>query len=621
MGLKNKSKKNILLYYLFLLTIVVNGQSDSKFNQNEYVWDLSEIYETDNKWTSDYKDVSERISTTNFQSITAFRSSKELFDVLDELSKLRVKTSKVAFYAILRWEEGKVDNGEAFLENGEKLLADFEALLADLEGKILAVDSKLLAQWITADENLIKHRHWLNQIIDQKKYRSTPQVEYVLRKTRDWISSSVSTYWDIQSINKLWSKVKNPKGEETLLNRGIFRSVRSSNELTYRDKVAKNYYQSLDTVSELLGNLYTRKIKSELDLAKLRGFDDGIDANWFFYGGCPEGTYRNIVKVARNHVDVLQRYVELRGKILNKGKMTYLDFYRTPKALENYQYSFDKSMRIALEASERVGSKFHKNMKFAFENKHWMHLADVPKTARYHIRPAVTGVHPFFILKYKPAVTESRALVGGLFSLAVDVASIGQDGIDVFETEAPVHISGSIYAGDILFDRLTAIKSEKKDEKIAHLLQSLEFLRRFFRNAIFIELDSKIQNLIAEGQPINGKEISSVYLALLKEYYGDDKKKIDIPEYLKNDWMTETAVLFMPKYEHHFWAPSLAVGAAMATNKQFEALYLSRYSGDRYDSYSILKKEGFDLKNPSSYSYLFDLMNMIMDEIDKELSE
>ncbi|MBO0322905.1 hypothetical protein J0X14_11410 [Muricauda sp. CAU 1633] len=613
-------KSHVLIISLLNLAFAYT-QKHQEFNQSEFIWDLSEIYKTDDTWREDYTEVKKVIDTLSFGAIQSFENSKHLSNVLEELSIIRNKTSKVAFYAILRWEEGKVPNGPEFLEKGEGILMDFEALLAELEGKILVLNKDTLINWLKSNDGLIKHRHWLNQIIDQKDHRSTPEVEYALRKTRGWISSSIDSYWEIQAMDKLWPIIQDENGEDIMLNRSAFRKIRNTNNIQFRDRAAKKYYESLDAAEGIMGELYTRKIKSELDLAELRGFSDGIDANWFFYGGCPEGTYKTLIGVAKSNKEVLQRYAKLRGQVLSEGALTYLDFYKTPDALNDYKYNFNTSMNIALKASKQIGSEFHNNMKTAFENKHWMHLADVPKTARYHIRPPVTGVHPYFILKYEPNVTESRALVGGLFSMATDISSIGADGIDVFETEAPIHISGTLYAGDIFFDKLTASQTTIKKEKIAHLLQLLEFLRRFFKNAILMELDSTVQQMLIDGERVSGSKISEVFLKLLEDYYGAKKGIMEIPKYLKNDWMTESAVLFMPKYEHHYWAPSLAVGAAMVEDKTYSNLYLSPYKEDRYDSYSVLKREGFDLTQEESYGNIIDLMNRTMDEIERELKD
>ena len=44
-------------------------------------------------------------------------------------------------------------------------------------------------------------------------------------------------------------------------------------------------------MSNIMAELYTNKIRAESELAELRGFDDGIDANWFYYAGVPNGLF------------------------------------------------------------------------------------------------------------------------------------------------------------------------------------------------------------------------------------------------------------------------------------------------------------------------------------------
>jgi len=76
------------------------AQTQKSYNQSEYIWDLSEIYSTDELWEDDFKLVKNLINANNFQSRTEFNNSEELAELLDEISRVRTKVSRVAYYAI-----------------------------------------------------------------------------------------------------------------------------------------------------------------------------------------------------------------------------------------------------------------------------------------------------------------------------------------------------------------------------------------------------------------------------------------------------------------------------------------------------------------------------------------
>lgn len=615
--------RNSLLFFLLLVFIQIS-YAQTIYEQSAYVWDLSEIYSTDDEWYAEYEKASKQIERVDFEGLETFTSSKALSHTLQSISSLRTWVSKLSYYAILRWEEGAVEDADAFLERGELLLSSFEALLSDLEGIIHSVEKQTLQSWLLKDPALFVHRHWLNLVLDQKDSRIHPEAEQALRKTQTWISGSIDTYWELQGLERLWPMFQNEVGKTIRLGRSNFRKIRTSESVAFRNAAANVYYQNLEELSQLYGNLYTRKIKSELELAKLRGFADGIDANWFFYGGVPKGGYQVCIEAARANVKTLQRYAKLRAKVLQEDSLHYLDFFRSPKAMHSVEYSFKGTMEIALEASRKVNRRFHENMKTVVNNRHWLHLADTPKNAQYHIRPPVSGIHPFLILKYQPKRIQSRALVGGLFQMAASVSSMGVKTTDIFESEAPVHISGVIYAGDLLFDQALVEQTKNKEGKMAGLLESLEFLRRFYRNVILLELDAAVQARIAEGEIVSGTEISEIYLKLLRAYYGHEQGITRIPEYLQHDWMMVTPLLYMPKYEHHFWAPSLAVGAALIDEKAGDSMakrFLPDFTEDRLDSYSTLREASFDLMDPNSYVFVIQKMNQLMDQLESLLAE
>jgi|GEM_PF-2484925 len=615
--------RNSLLSFLLLVFTQIS-YAQTIHEQSAYVWDLSEIYSTDNEWYVEYEKGIKQIEQVDFDGLETFTSSKALSHAMQSISSLRTWVSKLSYYAILRWEEGQVENADAFLERGELLLSRFEALLAELEGIIHSIEEQTLQSWMLEDPALFVHRHWLNLILDQRDARAHPKTELALRKTRTWISSSIDTYWELQGLEQLWPVYQNEVGKPIRLDRSNFRKIRTSDNVAFRNATAHVYYQNLGQLSQVYGTLYTRKIKSELELAKLRGFADGIDANWFFYGGVPNGGYRVCIEAARANAKTLQRYAKLRAKVLQEDSLHYLDFFRSSSGIDKVEYSFKSTMEIALEASRKVGHGFHDNMKKVLNNANWLHLADVPKNAQYHIRPPVSGIHPFLILKYQPKRIQSRALVGGLFQMAASVSLMGVKTTDIFESEAPVHISGVIYAGDLLFDQAMVEQTNSKEVKMAGLLESLEFLRRFFRNVILLELDAAVQARIAEGEVVSGTEISEIYLKLLRTYYGHEQGITQVPEYLQHDWMMVTPVLFMPKYEHHFWAPSLAVGAALIDEKADDRItkrFLPDFTEDRLDSYSTLREVSFDLMDSRSYAFIIRKMNQLMDQLERLMAE
>ncbi len=617
-----KNKLNfIFLIVLLIINYPLNAQSEKNYNQSDYIWNLTELYESEKEWRKDYDLLRKKIDNGNFNHIKKITSSNQLAKELNAILKLRTLSSKVSYYAILKWEEGKAENREELLEKGESLLQDFEALIAEAENKILSIGKENLKSWLAKNKSLHKHRHWLNLIIDRSDYLSTPEVEYTVRKIRNWISNSINTYWEIQNIDKLWPIYKDNKGKAILLNRSNYRKLRRSNDTTYRNTGAQLYYESLSNVSSLMGKIYTAKIKAELDLAKIRKFDNGIDANWFFNAGIPKGGYKVMLNAARKNKKTIQRYAKIRAKVLKQKHLHYLDFYKTPQEITNHQFSFNQSIDIGLEASKLISNDFYNNMKFALSNKNWMHLADVPKTARYHIRPPSGNIHPFLILKYQPRHIESRGLVGALFALVKTIPQIGADGTFVME-QVPFHVSGVLYAGDLLHDKILVSKIKSNEQKKAFLIESLEFLRGFYRYILWLELDEKIQSMVLLEKPISGDEISAYFLKTMRDYYGHEEGITYIPDYLKNDWMTDTYVSFMPKYEHHLWGSSIAAAAVMINEKkksQVKKLFMQGFGNEKYDSFTFLKNNGIDLMKEETYNYIFNYMNSLMDEIDSLL--
>ena len=614
----------IILFGILISTVpaTVQAQTELKFEQEAYQWNLRDIYPDNEAWNHDYLKALQAIDTLKPPSHDITNGS-ELSRILNELTQIRKLTSKVAYYGMLKYEEAIDKKGMEMNLKGERLLSSLDSKLALYNKLFYKIGPKRLNSWVQYEEKLFPYRFWINQIIDQSEHQPIPEVESLLRKISTWSNQSIDLYWEVLEMDNIWTKYTAPNGESRLLNRSEYKRIRKLNPPEQRNPYAEKYYESLGRVVNLMGQLYSSKIEKESSLAEIRNFKSGIDASWFMHAGVPEGTFLKLLEVARNNRHLLHGYARLRAKLFDIDTLHYLDFFKIPEELADVSFDFKESMEIAQEASKTLGKDFESLMMTTLKNTHWHHLADVPKNSQYHIHPPTGDEHPYFILRYKPALTESRALVGGLFDTAHSIPTIGSHGTDVVENTTD-GIYGIIYTGDLLFDQLKAAKINKGRTKAAFLMQHLEFMRRFFKNVVLLELDYMVQQKIASNEVVTGEKISEWYLNLLRDYYGHDLGVVHVPDYLQYDWISETHVLFMPKFEHHFWAPSLALGATIIESKKkgdskIDALILGMDDIVRNDSYSKVLKAGIDLNDVKFYTPLFDRMQYTMNQVSELL--
>jgi oligoendopeptidase F len=598
--------KAILLVLFFGLVTTACGE------ENCY---LQSIYPDQNAWQQERDDVIGKLKTIGHLKDSMTKSAKNFADAMQEISNLRAQAGRLAVYGFLVSDADMNSKlAKKQYEAGNMLETQVEAAISFMNGAIVAVGKQRIEQWMIEEPGLSRFRARFNRIFAEAKYSLSPESDAILQSAERWPVLSGDVFEALHESDLEWP------GK---IDRAGYLKLRTSADSETRITLMSGFLNWLQRLQEVFGILYTRRIEADLQLAKRRGFSDGIEALWFLRDGMPAGSFQVMITETRRHMDLFRRYAKLRAQAIGSKHPSYPDLY-APMNQQERSFSIDQARSIALDASSGFGKEYVTALRDLM-NQRWMNLAPLPqKRNTYAIWPPVGGIPPFFIMSYQGTYDHARRFLGGV-TLMMSFNEWRKANAPDTRDDPGIYSNGVIYAGDLLFDDYMIKNAKNRDEQISALINSLDLLRHhYFQWAMNSEFDARVQAMIVRGEFPSGKTLSEMYLKILQEYYGPSDEGVEIDSRFGNEWMINSVPF--SSYEHQFWPAAMATGINIVEGlhandpRAAKAVWevLGRSDTDR--TYGLLKQAGIDLTSPAGYEPVFGRMRRLLAQLDALLN-
>ncbi len=614
--------------FLCVLTVIILtcGQTVSQQNEqdnvHEYVWDLSEIYQDDRAWEGERALIQQKLGAIGRIKGTMGRSAKSLADGLDEVSDLRIRAHKMSVYGeLVSAVDTRSGKAKQQYETGTAFETQVEAAVSFVVDELRAIGSARLNQWLVEEPRLAVHRRRILQSLREAPHTLSPEPQSILRSMARLPQLTSDTYLTLLDSNLGWIEIIGEDGKSVVVDTSNYRSLTRSLKKEVRIAAANAYLGQLRSFEDVFGMLLTRRIETDLTIAKYRNFKDGIDALFFLRDGMPQGSYHMMLNVAQKNLAVYHRYIQLCRRALDLDRMNYVDIRNLPPSKQ--RFTVRESMEIIIAASATLGPEFQDRMRERLL-KPWLHLPPLPeKRAMYAIFPPVGGIPPYTIMSYRGDQRSSRSLAGAAMFIMCS-ADIPKDRFPDTRYDPPIYGNGLIYLGNLLhYDYLKDLATNRRD-RIDSLVQQLDRISsQFFHWNAVAEFESKIQDMIASGEPPTGPQLSKMYLEILRRYYGHHEGGATVDEIFAADWITSDVSFF--SYEHLFWPPAMAAACLLMEKLDAgdpdarKAIHEVVGRGDSDLSYDLLLQAGIDMAKPEPYDAFIRRMKMLMDELEELL--
>ncbi len=623
-------KKLSLTVGLILIGIVsMNAQNDKQQKAEtpdyRYNWNFTDIYPNFDTWAKDLELIKLDIPKFLEYKGKLGESAEKMLEFFEFSEKVNKTAERLYVYVSLQKD---VDGKNPMYSNKEQELQTVFIQMGMNTGwispELATVPSEKVYKWMETNPRLAVYKHDMESFYRLQEHILPEATQNIITQFSSALDATSRIYTSLSIADIEYQKVKLSTGEELIASPANANKVFTSNQnQDDRKRMGDATRVPFLKAKNTFADIYLGMLQNRWASAKLQGYKSCLE-RVLASNNIPKDVYTNLLKVASENSQPLQKYYELRKKALKLEK-----YYGSDNSVElvdfNKTYKWEEAVGVVKEALKPMGEDYGKLLQTAFQGG-WIDVHEKPgkRTGAYNM--SVYGLHPYILMNWD----ETR---DNVFTLAHELGH-AMHGL-MANSNQPMVYSGSAtvvaevastFNENMLLDYMLA-KSTDPKEKVALLVQAIDNITgTFYRQAQFAEFEYKVHEMIEQDQPINAETFAQIYNESDIQYNGT---MIERAEDGKYTWSRVPHFFNYSFYVYNYAvsfssSSSLYEQVAKAKDKKSAQIALDKYltllkSGSNDYPVTLLQKAGVDLTTKEPFLAVTRRMEMLVNQLEKEL--
>ena len=608
---------------LFGIQDVIGQQKDRNKIDEKYKWDLTDLYASNDAWTSRKDALQKRLPALEKFKGTLGKSSKQLQSCLDLTNDIQKEFAKLHSYASMHFDEDtRVSRYQSMKSEMQQLGTDFNTAVAFIEPEILKIDKARIENFLEENKDLGVYRKYLSDISRRREHTGTESEEKIIAAA----SLITSTPYDIYSVfsnaDFAFSEITLSDGQKVKLDHAAFSLHRASPNREDRIKVFEAFFGRINEYQRTFGTQLYGEIKKNMFYARVRKYGSSLEAA-LDVNKIPVQVYHNLIENVNKNLSTFHRYLNLRKRILGIDELHYYDLYAPLLKNVELNYSVAESQKNILASLKPLGVEYTDVVARAFDQR-WIDMFPTEgKRSGAYSNGSAYDVHPYILMNYNGKFNDMSTLTHELGHTMQSYFSNKHQPFPLADYPIFVAEVASTFNEALLIDYM--LKNIRDDQSRLSILGNyLEGIKgTVFRQTQFAEFELRIHEVAEKGEALTGERFNEIYSELVKKYYGHDKGICIVDDEIKAEWA------YIPHFYYNFYvyqyATSFTASAALSEkalqgDKNVIQKYLKFLSAGGSDyPIELLKVAGVDMTTSQPFELTMQKMNRVMDEIEQIL--
>jgi oligoendopeptidase F len=586
----------------------------------EYIWNLENIFATDEDWERDYQTLHSRIPELEALKGTLAQSGQALLAVLRKRDELYAQLERLYVYASMRKDEDTTNSTyQGMADRALQLYVHASTAASYIEPEILDLELFTLERFLKETPELQLYEHRLHELCLKRGHIRSAEIEAVLAAAGEIADAPGSIFSMIDNADLKLPSITTEAGEEVELTKGNYQLLIRSKQRRVRkdafEKLHSTFLKQRNTIAATLAS----QVKAAVFYARQHNYHSSREQALARYH-IPLSVYDNLVVAVGEHIPLLDRYLQLRKRILHLDEPHMYDLYVPIVEETTEQVSYQQARDTVVAALAALGEQYINTLEQGLTQR-WIDVYETPGKRGGAYSGGAYGTQPFILLNFQNNRDSMYTLAHELghsmhsfFSRQYQPYQYGDYTIFVAEVASTVN--------EGLLTEYLLKTTDDRAVRLAILNHSLEGLRgTLFRQTMFAEFEQEIHSRAEQGEPLTADSLSATYRALVGKYYGGGTVLDDL---IDIEWAR------IPHFYSSFYVYQYATGISAACALVQQILYEGRPAVDRYlkflssgsSDYSIelLKKVGVDMTSPAPVRQAFQLFESHLAQMGKLLS-
>jgi oligoendopeptidase F len=596
----------------------------------KYAWNLAELYPTEDAWVKALDTARADIPKIADCRGKLTTSAATLLNCLDTYYDIDRRLTQAGVYASMTYDlDTRVGRAQQMQEQARQARTAFAAASAWLRPEILAAGREKIRALLAAEPRLAPYRQPLDDIVRRAPHTLDAESERIVAETALMSNAGQAIRDVFVNADLPYPKVTLAGGAEVTLDAAAYTKYRAAANREDRLKVFDAFWARYNEFTRTLGTALNAQVQAHEFSRKVRKFDSSL-AEALFGDNVPTAVYTQLIADIHANLPTLHRYLRLRQRMMGLDKLGYEDLYAP--ILKRYERTFtpEQAKTLTLAAVASLGSDYQAVLGNGFEGG-WIDW--FPRTGKRSgaYSTGAYGLHPFqlqnFTGLYEEVSTLAHESGHSMHTFLSDRAQpYPTHDYPIFVAEVASTLNENLLVHSMLEH------AESDDERLFLLGSHLDSLRTtLFRQGLFAEFELRMHEMAAQGEPLNGENLSALYLKLVREYYGHDKGICEVKDAYAAEWA------YIPHFYYDFYvyqyATSVIASVKLADGIRAEALakpastarrdaYLGMLgAGSSRYAFDMLKEAGVDLTTSQPFAAAMRDMNETIDAMEAILDK
>ena len=578
-------------------------------------WDLSTIFETDQKWEEELALLTEDTKQAASLEGHLLDSAESLLDITERYLDLSRRLEKLYVYAHMKNDQDtRVAKYQEYYAKAMALYSQLDQVFSFYEPEFMAITEDQYQNFLTEEPKLQPYKHFFDKLLQNKDHVLSQREEELLAGAGEIFGAASETFAILDNADIVFPFVKDEDGNEVQLSHGVYmRLVESKNR-----EVRRGAYEALYATYEQYQHTYAKTLQTNVKVqnyrAKVRNYKSAREAA-LAANFVPESVYDNLVSAVRKHLPLLHRYLALRSKILGIPDLKMYDVY-TPLSSVEYSFTYEEALKKAEEALSVLGEDYLSRVKRAFSER-WIDVYENQGKRSGAYSGGSYDTNAFMLLNWQDNLDN-------LFTL---VHETGHSMHSSYTRETQPYVYGdySIFLAEIASTTNENILTEKLLQEVQDDATRFAILNNFldgfrgtvFRQTQFAEFEHAIHQADQNGEVLTSEFLNNLYADLNQEYYGLSKE--DNPQ-IQYEWTR------IPHFYYNYYVYQYSTGFAAASALAEKIVHGSQDDRDRYIDYlkagksdyplNIMRKAGVDMEKEDYLNDAFAVFERCLDEFE-----
>lgn len=578
-------------------------------------WDLSTIFETDQKWEEELALLTEDTKQAASLEGHLLDSAESLLDITERYLDLSRRLEKLYVYAHMKNDQDtRVAKYQEYYAKAMALYSQLDQVFSFYEPEFMAITEDQYQNFLTEEPKLQPYKHFFDKLLQNKDHVLSQREEELLAGAGEIFGAASETFAILDNADIVFPFVKDEDGNEVQLSHGVYmRLVESKNR-----EVRRGAYEALYATYEQYQHTYAKTLQTNVKVqnyrAKVRNYKSAREAA-LAANFVPESVYDNLVSAVRKHLPLLHRYLALRSKILGIPDLKMYDVY-TPLSSVEYSFTYEEALKKAEEALAVLGEDYMSRVKRAFSER-WIDVYENQGKRSGAYSGGSYDTNAFMLLNWQDNLDN-------LFTL---VHETGHSMHSSYTRETQPYVYGdySIFLAEIASTTNENILTEKLLQEVQDDATRFAILNNFldgfrgtvFRQTQFAEFEHAIHQADQNGEVLTSEFLNNLYADLNQEYYGLSKE--DNPQ-IQYEWAR------IPHFYYNYYVYQYSTGFAAASALAEKIVHGSQDDRDHYIDYlkagksdyplNVMRKAGVDMEKEDYLNDAFAVFERRLDEFE-----